>query len=121
MTTLSQDIAGPSEHAPLIITREHSAGPVTAARQRRTILIYTTMCVVGLLPLFTGMSAGASAAGLGMWFPGAGFLAVGGWALLLSPVTLVLFALALFAWFGAGMIVAPIIVWMGAALVAGSM
>jgi hypothetical protein len=120
MTTFSEEIAGTYDLAAPLIRKQRSAGPVTTARQRRTALIYATVCLVGLLPLFTGMSAGARAAGLGLWFPGAGFLAVGGWAVLLLPVTLVLFALALFAWFGAGMVVAPIIVWMGAALVAGS-
>ncbi|HVO28032.1 MAG TPA: hypothetical protein VMW56_30880 [Candidatus Margulisiibacteriota bacterium] len=121
MTTLSHDIASTQALAAPLIRKERSTGPVTAARQRRAALIYVTMCLVGLLPLFAGMSAGARAAGLGLWFPGAGFLAVGGWALLLLPVTLALFAVALFAWFGSGMVVAPIIVWMGAALVAGSM
>ena len=121
MTTFSHDIASTYDIASPLIRKDRSVGPVTAARQRRTALIYATMCVLGLLPLFTGMSAGSQAAGLGLWFPGAGFLAVGGWAILLMPVTLVLFALALFAWFGCGMVVAPIIVWLGAALAAGSM
>jgi len=121
MTTSSQEIASTYDLAAPLIRKRRSAGPITAARQRRSALIYATLCFVGLLPLFTKMSAGARAAGLGLWFPGAGFLAVGGWAVLLLPVTLVLFALALFAWFGAGMVVAPIIVWIAAALGAGSM
>lgn len=121
MTTLSHDIASTHARAASLIRKERSTGPVTAARQRRTALIYATLCVIGLLPSIVGTSPGARAAGLGLWFPGAGFLAVGGWALLLMPLTLVLFALALFAWFGAGMVVAPIIVWIGAALGAGSM
>jgi hypothetical protein len=121
VSIVSHDIAGTHDLAAPLIRKQRSTGPVTAARQRRTALIYATTCVVGLLPWLIGMSAGTRAAGLGLWFPGAGFLAVGGWALLLVPVTWVLFALALFAWFGSGMVVAPIIVWMGAALAAGSM
>jgi len=117
----SYDLAGRYDVAASLIRKDGRAGPVTAARQRRTALIYATMCVAGLLPLFTGMSAGWQAGGLGLWFPGAGFLAVGGWAILLFPATVALFALALFAWFGAGMVVAPLFVWIGAALAAASM
>jgi hypothetical protein len=119
MTALSHDVASTYDLAAPLIRKERRRGPVTAARQRRSALIYATMCVVGLVPVLTGMSPGARAAGLGLWFPGAGFLAVGGWALLLLPVTLALFAVALFAWFGSGMVVAPIAVWLGAALAAG--
>ena len=103
------------------IRKDGSAGPVTAARLRRTTWIYATVCGLGLLPSLIGLPASWQAGGLGLWFPGAGFLAVGGWTSLLLPVTLVLFAIALFAWFGAGMVVAPVVVWMGAALAAGAM
>lgn len=96
-------------------------GPVTAARQRRTYLIYAAMLVLGALPWLIGGNAFLKAAGLGLFFPGAGFIASAGlWAVLLTPVTLALFALALFAWFGSGMVIAPVIVWLGAALVAGA-
>src|SRR5207249_3138971 len=61
------------------------------------------------------------AAGLGLLFPGAGFISVGGWALLLIPTTLALFALAAFAWFGSGMVMAPVIVWLGSAALAGAL
>jgi len=103
------------------IRKDGSAGPITAARLRRSKLVYAGLCGLGLLPCVLGLSAGWQAAGLGLLFPGAGFLAVGGWALLLLVVTLVVFALALIAWFGAAMIVAPIGVWFGTALLAGAM
>ena len=67
------------------------------------------------------MSPSLQAAGLGLWIPGGGFLAVGGWAIVLLVPTLALFALAVFAWFGAGMVIAPVIVWLGSALLAGKM
>ena len=120
MATLSHDIARPYDIASPLIRKDRSSGPITAARQRRTAFIYAMICVLGLLPWFAGMSASARAVGLGLWFPGAGFLAAGGWATLLMPVTVVLFAVALFAWFGSGMLVAPIIVWIGAAFAAGA-
>ena len=113
--------AAPSEIAQAFIARETSVGPVTSARRRRTAVIYAAMCLIGVIPLLTGMSPEYKATGLGLWLPGGGFLAAGGWAVLLFPVTIALFALAVFAWFGSGMVIAPVIVWLGAALMAGSM
>ena len=101
--------------------RKWRAGPVTRARLRRTGLLYLAMVVLGLTPLLLGASAGWQAGGIGLWFPGAGFLADGGWPIMLLPVTIGLFALAFFAWFGAGMITAPIVVWLGSAAAAGAM
>src|SRR5260370_4884999 len=113
--------AVPSDIAQTFIRREATVGTGTSARHRRIGMIYAATCLVGLLPTIFGMSPALQAAGLGMWIPGGGFLAVGGWAILLFPLTLALFALAVFAWFGAGMVIAPIIVWLGAALLAGKM
>ena len=48
-------------------------GPVTAARLRRTALVYGAAWIVGLLPALLGASPGWQAAGLGLWLPGAGF------------------------------------------------
>ncbi len=111
--------AVPNEVVQAFLARESSVGPVTSARRRRTALIYTVMCLVGIIPMLTGMTASAKAAGLGLWIPGGGFLAVGGWAMLLFPLTVALFGLAVFAWFGSGMVIAPIIVWFGSAVLAG--
>src|SRR5260370_39961523 len=114
--------AVPSDIAQTFIRREATVGPVTSARHRRIAMIYAAMCLLGLLPTVLptifGMSPALQAAGLGLWIPGGGFLAVGGWAILLFPLTLALFALAVFAWFGAGMVIAPVIIWLGAALLA---
>ena len=94
MTTMDHAISG--------ALAAHGKGPVTAARQRRTALIYTAMCLVGFTPVLAGAPAGWQAAGLGLWLPGAGFLAVGGVAALLFPLTIALFGLPLIAWFWAG-------------------
>jgi hypothetical protein len=115
MATVSSDIPGvrgTADRAP--------KGPVTTARQRRTLLIYAALCFIGALPLFAGASPAWQAAGLGLWMPGAGFIAAGGWYALLFPLTLVLFAASLVAWFWAGMVVAPVAVWLGAAALAGA-
>ncbi|MDJ0851758.1 MAG: hypothetical protein QNK04_25555 [Myxococcota bacterium] len=95
-------------------------GPVTQARLRRTGLLYAGMCLLGSLPVLAGASAGWQAAGLGLWMPGAGFIGIGGAAALLFPLTLALFGLSLVAWFWAGAVVAPVLVWLGSAALAGA-
>ncbi len=102
-------------------TQHTGKGPVTLARQRRTLLIYAAVCLLGVVPLLIGAPAGWQAAGLGLWAPGAGFLAVGGLATLLFPLTAALFAVSLVAWFWAGAVVAPLTVWLGSAVVAGGL
>lgn len=96
-------------------------GPVTKAVQRRAFSVYLMFVIIGLVPFLLGATPFWQAAGLGLWAPGAGFLYAGGWASILFPVTLVLFAASLLAWFWAGVVIAPIFVWLGAALVAGAM
>jgi hypothetical protein len=96
-------------------------GPVTAARQRRSAIVYGLVCLVGLLPALLQMSPPWQAAGLGLWLPGAGFLTVGGWSVALFPITLLVFAVSLVTWFWCGAIIAPIIVWGGTALIAAGM
>lgn len=91
-------------------------GPVTRARLLRSRLVHAALCLLGLLPWLAGASPALQALGWGLWFPGSGFISVGGWALLLVPLTLILFAIAFVAWFGSGMIVAPVVVWGGAAV-----
>src|SRR5688572_24195791 len=105
MTTTTHDFVAQS-----FTSSGRALGPVTAARLKRTALVYAGMCGLGLLPTLLGLSPGLQAAGLGLWFPGAGFLSSAGWSLLLLPLTAALFALAVFAWFGAGMVIAPAIV-----------
>lgn len=123
MTNLSiPDITaeGWAQRSPLS-ARGRTLGPVTAAKQARTAGVYLTACCLGLVPSVLGLAPSWQAAGLGLLFPGAGFIAVGGWALLLIPLVMVLFAAALFAWFGAGMVIAPLIVWLGSAALAGAL
>ncbi len=107
-------------HAPAA-RRQGRKGPVTAARQRRTARSYAVLCFLGLLPVLLQAPAAWQAAGLGLWMPGAGFVAAGGLAVLLFPLTLALFALSLVAWFWAGAVVAPILVWGGSAALAAAL
>lgn len=96
-------------------------GPVTLARKRRTRILYALCVVVGVLPTLLGAAPALQAAGLGLLFPGAGLFSVGGWALLLVPLVLALYGVALIAWFGSGMISAPIFVWLGSAALAAAL
>lgn len=103
----------PYIHTPLTI------GPVTKRLQSRTTAIYIVMLILGALPYLFHLSGSWKAFGLGLWLPGGGFLAVGGWAILVTFGVLLLFVLSLIAWFGAGMNTAPVLVWLGSAAIAG--
>ena len=94
-------------------------GPATARIQRRTVMLWLLMVAIGFLPQILNLSPALKAAGLGLWLPGGGFLALGGWYTLLLPLTLVLFLASLIAWFWAGAVVAPVLVWLAAAGFAG--
>ncbi|MGV0037195.1 linalool dehydratase/isomerase domain-containing protein [Mycobacterium paraffinicum] len=93
-------------------------GPVTTSRLRRTLLTYAAFVVIGVVLTWTRSPFWASV-GVGLWFPGSGFLASGGWWLALTPVVLVLFVLSLVAWFAAGFTTLPPVVWLGSAVLAG--
>lgn len=116
MSTIESEILGRFARLPGRIQ-----GPVTAARRRRNLMLYGALVVLALLPLWSGAGAGWQAAGLGLFMPGSGFLAVGGWWVLLLPVTLLLFWLSCIAWFWAGNVVAPLTVWLGSAALAGGL
>lgn len=98
-----------------------TTGPVTRYHLRRTLLVYCGMIGIGMAPSILGLSGAWQAAGLGLFLPGAGFTAAGGWAIALFPLTLVLFAGSILAWFWAGVVVGPVLVWIGAAIIAAWM
>jgi hypothetical protein len=93
-------------------------GPVTTSRLRRTFLTYVTFVVIGVVLVWT-RSPFWGTTGVGLWFPGAGFLASGGWWVALTPVVLILFMLSLVAWFAAGFTTLPPAIWLGSAVLAG--
>jgi hypothetical protein len=85
---------------------------ISTARMRKTLLVYTLLCMLGALPAFLGAKPWLQALGWGLWFPGGGFASLGGWwwfAVLLSAS---LFFVALFLWFASGNVVAPVLVWL---------
>lgn len=118
---------GGSRGVALIPLREAIDGPLSVSRQRRTLAIYALMAVAGLALAFTAAPAG-QAFGLGLLLPGGGFsvhLAGGVWAALGGvlglALSLLLFAGGLFAWFGSGNILAPVVVWLGSAGLAAAL
>ena len=80
-------------------------GPVTKGRHRRNALVYGLLCVAAFLPTLLHWSPGLQTLGLGLFAPGTGFLALGGWMALLFPLALGLFWLSIVAWFWTGMVV----------------
>ena len=96
-------------------------GPITAARHRRNAIVYAVLSAAALTPLCLGASASWQAAGLGLFLPGGGFFALGGAWVLMVPVVLALFWLSCIAWFWNGMVIAPLGVWLGAAVMAGAL
>src|SRR3569833_1013370 len=95
--------------------RSGGTGPITRRNISRTIGLYAIVLSIGLALQYPGASPQLRVLGQGLWLPGGGFIASGGWQALLFPLPLVLFAVGMFAWFGAGLVVAPMLVWFGAA------
>jgi hypothetical protein len=117
MSTLDHEVMGDST-----LFRPTNQGPVTAARHRRNLVVYIAICALGLLPTLLGASAAWRAFGLGLMVPGGGFVAaLGMGGVLALALTLGLLYLAFVTWFWNGMVVAPIAVWLGSALLAGGM
>ncbi|MGB0219377.1 MAG: hypothetical protein ACPGJF_08605 [Sinimarinibacterium flocculans] len=117
------DPASPTVTVATIPLRDRAAGPLTRQRYRRLAAVYAGAAVLGWM-LWTAAPSAWRAFGLGLLMPGAGFAAgftslsgvaasVAAWLL-----TIVLFALGFFAWFGSGNVVAPVAVWLLSALAA---
>ncbi|MGE0484037.1 MAG: hypothetical protein AB7Q81_07845 [Gammaproteobacteria bacterium] len=115
MSAIEQDVLGRFAETP-----RGRKGPVTASRHRRNAIVYAALFLLGLAPTWLGATAGWQATGLGLLLPGGGFLAHGAHGIVLLAITLALFWLSCVAWFWAGMVVAPLTVWLGGALLAGA-
>ncbi len=94
-----------------------TAGPAIARQRRRSYVIWAVAALVGLTPTIGAGNGFLRCVGLGLWFPGSGFLAAGAWWW--TIVTLVVFAVSLGGWLGVGGFIFPVAVWLGSALVAG--
>jgi hypothetical protein len=94
-------------------------GTARARLLRRALMLYALVLAIGALPFVTGMGAGLRAFGMGLWFPGAGFLGLGAWGIAFFLLTVLLILVGLFAWFAMGAIGIPVATWLLAAVVAG--
>ena len=101
------------------ITRMH--GPLTARRLRRTYAGLLAVYLLGVLPILLGAGVQWKAFGLGLLFPGAGFLYAGG---ILGPVfaiaSVAAFAVIMFIWWARGVLLAPPGVLVGTALLSAA-
>ena len=104
-----------------IVLEEFGTAPVSRRIKRRNLVIYTIMLIIGLAPQALQWGAGWKVAGLGLIFPGAGFLAAQGWGLLLFPLTVVLMLLACALWQLMANAAAPLFIWIGGLLLAVAM
>lgn len=98
--------------------RRRYNGPVAAGRLRRSLAGYLVLAAIGLLPTLLGFSPAWQALGMGVVLPGGGFLVFGWWAVAGIAATLVVFAIAFVLWFATGNVVAPVVTWLGAAVLA---
>lgn len=109
---------------PPIAQKQSLYGPVGNQLLHRAFAVWLALCLVGALPAllsWLGMvkaSPALLALGWGLWLPGAGFLSVGGWAMLGFPLTMLIFVGAFWGWVLLGMLALPIAVWLGAAAAA---
>lgn len=88
-----------------------TAGPVIRRYRIRTFLVWAVVAAIGLVPTLLRAPAPLQAAGLGLWFPGAGFLSSGLWWA--TVLTLVLFAVSMVLWVLCGGFIFPVLVWLG--------
>ena len=97
-----------AERIPPIPARERPHGPLTARRLNRFYAFLAIEFLLGITPLILGMSAPWQAFGLGMIFPGAGFLYAGGiGGVIFAALSLAIFAVVMFLWWARGPILAP--------------
>ena len=95
-------------------TRMH--GPLTARRLRGLYALLAGVYLAGLAPVLLNASPAWKAFGLGLLFPGAGFLYAGGiGGVLLFVASAFLFACILFIWWARGVLPAPPAVLIGTA------
>ncbi|OYU36857.1 hypothetical protein [Novosphingobium sp. PASSN1] len=106
---------------PPIPERLKPNGPLTAYRIRRFQIGLTALFLAGLAPVLLGMSAQWQAFGLGLIFPGGGFLYAGGVVGVLGAlVSLACFAVITFIWWARGVILGPPGVLVGTALLSAA-
>lgn len=96
--------------------KEHFNGPETIKHKRKVWICYLIVAFIGLLPWIYKASADLKILGTGIVMPGGGFFAMGiVWA---GIVSLIVFGISLFLWWGTGNQVALNVVWALEAIIA---
>jgi hypothetical protein len=109
------------DRIPPIPARQRRHGPLTAYRLRRFYAGLAAIYLLGVAPILLGMSAQWKAFGLGIVFPGGGFLYAGGIAgPILALLSLAAFAVITFIWWARGPILGPPGVLVGTALLSAA-
>jgi Linalool dehydratase/isomerase len=94
------------------------SGEASKPLKSRALKVYAVMFAIGLLPQLFMMDAVWRTAGLGLMFPGGGFLTLGGWGLVMFAINLVLMLAACAVWQLMANAVAPLFIWVGSLLLA---
>lgn len=102
---------------PLFDVSRELVGPVTRRAQRRILSIWGAAMLLGIVLSQANLGSFWGGFGLGLFFPGAGFLYSAN--PILFVLTPLLFVASLLAWLLIGAFVAPVLVWLGAAILAG--
>ncbi|MEZ5735597.1 MAG: hypothetical protein R3E09_07305 [Novosphingobium sp.] len=109
------------DRIPLIPRRARAHGPLTAYRLRRFYAFLALVYFAGISPILLGMSDQWRAFGLGMIFPGGGFLYAGGIVGVLGALlSIACFATVMFIWWARGPILLPPAVLLGTALLSAA-
>ncbi len=96
------------DRIPPIPARTAPHGPLTARRLHRFYAFLAVEFLLGIAPLVLGWSAAWQAFGLGMIFPGAGFLYAGGiGGVIFAALSVAVFAVVMFLWWARGPILLP--------------
>lgn len=109
------------DHIIPIPARSTLHGPLTARRLSRFYAMLGVIFLLGISPILLDASAQWKAFGLGLIFPGAGFLFAGGiGGVILAVLSLAAFAVIMFIWWARGVIVGPPGVLVGTALLSAA-
>ncbi len=109
------------DRIPPIPTRRKAHGPLTAYRLRRFYAMLALVFAAGVAPILLGMSAQWKAFGLGLLFPGAGFLYAGSAvSIAFAVASFAAFAVIMFIWWARGVILGPPGVLVGTALLSAA-
>ncbi len=101
------------------ITRKH--GPITAKHLRGFYAGLAAVFLIGIAPVLMEMSGQWKAFGLGLLFPGAGFIYAGGFiGALFAVLSIAAFAVIMFIWWARGVLLAPPGVLVGTALLSAA-